>query len=1160
MNIFELAKSADTNMVNVVDAEELEYQKYLLQKFEHSVSEVQTLIEMDEAYIMHNPLSFGKDSTLMMLINLEAYRRSIADGKIEATRPLLANCVNTKVESLPMVMYTRYAAKRLSAYAQEHNINLQFQIVSPSIMDEYFIRWASGQKLIPSVLRHSDCSMILKVQTSERYVSNVMDMICTQPNMAQYITSPRITTVGSRSDESARRSANIKNQDLKANIEEVKEELSLLSSVSKKQSKPIYKFAPIRDWSTQEVFDILALSGVNPVTESLLPNNKAPIPSFLPSGALLLEIYGNGSNEVCELVVGEKNGAGCQGTARYGCWSCTMSNIDKSSTAISEYERWRILGSEYALRVRDYLYRIGHDNSKRALHARAYCPVGYNRVLLQPNVLKSKYLEKMVWYASQLTQYSHKVASEFSELVKQGREAEFSGYADILNDTLMNPKAKAEFLEMYREQAQTPLIDCFSEKHAALLSVRWSIDGINSAPFRPLAIWNKVATGESLPWPKTMVEHERVAGPFKMDAELPDALALPVLKESKYTPKQFAEAELDLLSMYEMPTHYRQIWELDMNCSMKTNPRNSLPLKIDYSLKLSISDEKKQGPDGFKFFSYVAGQFNEEVIYCDIEDIQITSIKLGGKSVNQTVSSLIEPDAKNEIKHNIYEMLESINRICEHRDFESAATARAFIERGVQAIRDKNSTTLSIPHLKLGANNTSINRPAPIKVSRRFASTQRVVKRVKGKIQHGNTRLRTYKAHLIPRFEQANTQTVEFLQTDFNTDTHYDLPLQDNPLRFTDELLAINNLDFNENAFCNWLINGGKRKALDLHDTTLRQWIRSRRYTTSSKFRRYGGTHVAETMMREGGLGVAKGYYEQLSAIMQRTHLFEEIGAFNFANMSYDELLKSGACKTMTEHRKDKTEVLLCIRKIRNERRAATKNQLRNQNALTPVENSLKPFLANLFYSMEGSLKLGMEGRLNCRFFDDPVTYVARGNAYGTLVRFYAESFADINKMALDLFGRNTQNNLVENNLLLPLAKSMKAWASPMLGKARITLEQYKTKLNSLESLLNGFREENAPDMTVWRNKFRELMIEIHEEADDTRFTAFFPESKRNAMNFEIHLEQVVKHLNEECTFQTQLLDSIEKMIDKATQTAIKKISFKDRLAAMTILATKDAA
>ena len=209
----------------------------------------------------------------------------------------------------------------------------------------------------------------------------------------------------------------------------------------------VYNYAPIRDWETDDVFLLLSLAGSKPLQRSCYD-----ILGFLSNFGLLIEIYGNGTSETCEIATGQSGGAGCNGKARYGCSICTIvSKQDKTATNLAKLKRWEVLGVENTLRLRDWLFRISSNMSERALHARAFDPVGYNRVALQPNTLKPKHLDKIVRYACQLTQESISHSERFKSLVEQGREAEHEGVQCIQNDATLPPKIKkAFFRNVYR--------------------------------------------------------------------------------------------------------------------------------------------------------------------------------------------------------------------------------------------------------------------------------------------------------------------------------------------------------------------------------------------------------------------------------------------------------------------------------------------------------------------------------------------------------------------------------------------------------------------------------------------------------------------------------------------------------------------------------------
>ncbi|MFA0619881.1 hypothetical protein, partial [Vibrio sp. 10N.222.49.A4] len=114
---------------------------------------------------------------MTLIIVLEAYKRAIKAGLIEADRPLISYCTNTKSESIIMNMFSSFAGKKLVMYAKESGINLNYQQISPQLSDEFFIRWASASKLIPSPLRAGDCSVILKVGPAEKHLAKVLSKL-----------------------------------------------------------------------------------------------------------------------------------------------------------------------------------------------------------------------------------------------------------------------------------------------------------------------------------------------------------------------------------------------------------------------------------------------------------------------------------------------------------------------------------------------------------------------------------------------------------------------------------------------------------------------------------------------------------------------------------------------------------------------------------------------------------------------------------------------------------------------------------------------------------------------------------------------------------------------------------------------------------------------
>lgn len=848
---------------------------------------------------------------------MESYRQLIVEGKIEPERPLILSTVDTLNEAIPMKMYTRYCKKRVEKYAKECNINLYYDIVTPSINDEYFVKFTGGQKLIPNASRRGDCSIILKVSPSERYVKTQLERFKLDPSMSNYSDATVISFVGSRTDEGIRRSGNMGKQGIKEkNVDDLFAEME--QSFIDKNTK-LLKFAPIKQWSTDNVFDFLRISGKKPVSR-MLNGTHPPIPSFLNNFALLLEIYGNGSNDVCEVAIGQtKQGAGCSGRARYGCWNCTMvANTDHSSTALTAYPRWLELGAENALRVRDYLFRLSCDMDARAFHARAFDPACYNRVALQPNVLKARFLEKMVRYASQLTVDSEIKAHEFKILVRDGREMEHPGYRDIANDPNIPPKAKKAFLEMYKECAQEPIFTSFSEEHALLLSFRWSIDGIGAAPYRPLAIWEQTKRGEGrIPYPALNSEYEAKFGKVQIsdpNKPLPDALMVPIYDQEN--PEEFAQNPTSLYDLWTRPNDDMDIYGEDMNCSTFREAKKS----SDLNLKVEFSYEIKQISN--------RGTLN-------LVDFNITESKIHSKKVKNRLLNLLRKQGVDS------RLVDWFNTRAEKIEQEALIKYPYDIKLQCEKIRKGAellfgaacSIRIQIPFMH------EIDLPAsfqkqPRKVKPKHQFTKRVTKVSKGKISRHNTRLVFYTPFTNSSLFDAHESHSSIWIPNFESQSQKKINTTEMACHDDDLFSVTENIQLDPKAYSEWRLNNGLEKAIEAHDKYYADFIAKRhvRNYTHRDVRRYGGSHVAESLLSSGPITISSSYWRQLQKILKRTHIFNASGMFRFQSYTYKELESHPATISMVQHRNDKALIMKHIKGIRNKQRTHIKLDLMKHN------------------------------------------------------------------------------------------------------------------------------------------------------------------------------------------------------------------------------------
>ncbi|MDD1828453.1 hypothetical protein LRP52_40445 [Photobacterium sp. ZSDE20] len=464
----------------------------------------------------------------MLIIALEAFLELLNDDSCEAVNsntPFTVITVDTLNDTAAMTMFSRYCSNKLKAYCQSVGINLDFHLVQPPLDKEYASLFFSAYKLVALPQLNSDCTAILKIDNINQTLRSLK---------AKYGADSFVICTGSTADESQNRKHSMaKHGTLTQSAE------GLISNASGEYQS----YAPIRDFLVEEVFEMLSMCGISPLN---CRHDQPLIPFYLDSNALLFSIYGRSATDVCEVSHVSKSAKGCGGKGnRQGCNLCLkVGKEDKAATRHNQSPRWNFQRDITALR--DYLYTVGSDLSHRTLHPKSICPVT-NSVIYQPNVLKSRTLEKILWWAAQITYDDQKRASDFAELVRAGNVHTHAGVKDIEADSTLDQQAKQQYLEMYIDGCQQPLMNIFNIEHAIYLSMQYSYLGVKSLPYRPLAIWNAVFNkGKRIPFPSVDTNTAIIS-------DLPDAIAF-----------QLAPVGTDINDLYRQPFRSWDLIDADM--------------------------------------------------------------------------------------------------------------------------------------------------------------------------------------------------------------------------------------------------------------------------------------------------------------------------------------------------------------------------------------------------------------------------------------------------------------------------------------------------------------------------------------------------------------------------------------------------------------------
>lgn len=838
--------------------------------------------------------------------------------------------------------------------------------------------------------------------------------------------------------------------------------------------------------------------------------------------------------------MGQKN-SGCGGKARFGCVTCTLvGKTDNSATGLSKLPRWNALGSENALRVRDYLWRLSNDMDARALHARAYDPVTYNRVALQPNTLKPKYLEKMVRYAAQLTLDSIRIAKEFAELVANGREIEHEGYRDIANDPNIPPKTKRLFLEMYREWAQDPksLNYLFDEAQSLLLSFRWSIDGIGAAPFRPYAIFKQLESGQGwIPYPKLNSEMDDTR--TQVNQTLPEAVMMPILKSE--VAEDFAKHPVNLLDLWTRPHDMSDVYDEDRNCTISRFAQHNGDIVVEYAINFEFVPEgqKTTLSNVKECWLLTKAGLNQYRFAYGAEGI---SVKVNGRTVNEVAKALLLPSIQQQIDSRVRGVL---NTLCEQYGPEDHHTGcenlcKAFTDSLSSALGGKQRQSLNIPYLQSISLLTGY-RPEARKTESANQFSRRVVKISKQGIEKGNSRMVFYKPKLDCRLHEAHQQTSSLLVPNFSGFTQQAIATHED-LSF-DPAATVENIQLSELSLEKWYAIDGPRRALQLHRDFMASFWRNRHSYgfKAIDVRRYGGTHVAETLLSEGVITIKTSYWCQLQAILKRTQIFQQLGMFSFQSMPYIDVANHPRAIDMTQHRRDKTEILNIIRAERNAQRHGVKTALTNDDTVERLGFNIERVIQDAGWAVREMIDGLNSHLLHVRFDTSDVGVTQR---------------AGVSKLWLALmFGGVTQIDDVLKQLLSPAQLAqLKEHPSDYLNASRVMAKS----LNLIVAeLIRAAHDWNGAISTLKQQLCKGLTREEYKVAVGSLVPAeVYDQSilewwKPNPDNFKLLLGKALETMEENLSFIESLNQSLQRVLRLAMPQAANKMTLGARLAAL---------
>lgn len=261
--------------------------------------------------------SGGKDSTMLLQVVWRALKK--IDPIILNQRRIYVVCNDTMVENPRIVKFIKKTLTKIQSAAVDQNLPITVHETTPPIEDSFWVRLIGLGYPAPNRFVRW-CTERLKINPTTHFIK---ERIGEQ--------GEAIILLGTRSAESSNRAKSIAKHARKG------------KRLRRHQLQSAYVFAPIKDVTTNEVWQYL---------------NQVP-PPWGGTHKELVTLYRNANAGDCPLVIDETTPS-C-GNSRFGCWTCTVVNKDKSMEGLIENgEEWMQPLSE----IRDFLVET-RDNPEK---------------------------------------------------------------------------------------------------------------------------------------------------------------------------------------------------------------------------------------------------------------------------------------------------------------------------------------------------------------------------------------------------------------------------------------------------------------------------------------------------------------------------------------------------------------------------------------------------------------------------------------------------------------------------------------------------------------------------------------------------------------------------------------------------------------------------
>ncbi|WP_132705874.1 phosphoadenosine phosphosulfate reductase family protein [Pseudomonas aeruginosa] len=323
-------------------------------RFSRIVARAETCIErigelIDQGYTCSSATSFGKDSTVVLVLMLEAIRRRVEAGVY--VPPAFVTNANTGTENPAMDTYAEAMITELEMYCARHSLPVTVIKVQPSMTSSFAYATIGRGKLPVFAGASRSCSVDWKLRPQQKALKQLLSTLQNPGEL--------VTFVGTRLSESASREASMRSRG-----EGVAGQLVINDQGS-------FNCSIIADWEMEEVWEFLMACEAK---------RGGPYRTFVDNFDWCLELYKEANEGMCAIITGDGgNKAACG--SRFGCAWCTVTGErDKSMEAMISSAPEKHGHMEGINAFRNHLIKTRWDMGRRDWIGRTHSEANYINV------------------------------------------------------------------------------------------------------------------------------------------------------------------------------------------------------------------------------------------------------------------------------------------------------------------------------------------------------------------------------------------------------------------------------------------------------------------------------------------------------------------------------------------------------------------------------------------------------------------------------------------------------------------------------------------------------------------------------------------------------------------------------------------------------------